>query len=137
MARRCSFASSFTRLRAWLRACLGARLRYGAGLLIGVSVPDLHLRPGNESQLAVSDYNFAWFDAAFNYGVVRDRMRHDHLAHLDSLIVFDHEDVLALLAGLDRLCRRDGRAGPRGQRHYYVDELARPEQPLFIGESGF
>src|SRR5262249_36181810 len=125
MAQRCSLAPPF------------ARLRRSGRLLTGFSVLDLHLRAGDQTQLSVGDDHFARFNAAFNDGAVRDRMRHNHGTHLDRLVGFYYEDELALLSGLDGLRRRDDRVRLRGERQAYVYELARPEPPLFVGENGF
>src|SRR5215813_14917549 len=97
-------------------AALPARLLRSDRLLIGFSVPDLHLRAGDQAQLAVRYNHFARFNPAFNDAAVRDCMGDDYGAHLDRLVGFYYEDELALLSGLDGLRRSDDRARLRGER---------------------
>ncbi len=96
----------------------------------------LDRRPRHQPQLAVGDHGLAAVEPLGDHGPLAHRAAHLDVARRDGAVGLDHEDVGALLAGLHRRRRRHHRVLLQPQVEGDVDELARPQGAVLVGEGG-
>jgi hypothetical protein len=89
-----------------------------------------------ETHLAEGHHPLAGGQTFCDHGLRPDRAIHRDCARLHGVVGLDHEHQRAVLAGLHCLRRHDDRVRLDAQRDRDVDELARPEALLCVGEAG-
>ena len=140
MARRCSLALALTLASAFgFRPSFGFRIS-AFGFPPCVSHPDA--RALLELELPLQHHALAGAEALLNdyFPLVhlrRERGGDSHGAHFNGLIVLNDKDEVALRTALNDCRRHHGAALPDGQQQAGVDELARPEPQIRVGESRF
>ena len=85
-----------------------------------------------QQKLPVRDHGLARLKSFLDNHVASGARSHRDHAGLGGLVRLHHVDELSCLSRLDRLGRYHRRVRPGVERERYVDELPRPELPLFI-----
>src|SRR5512135_897633 len=90
--------------------------------------------PRHKLKLAVRDHRFARVQPFGYYSLPIQHLTRDDRSGLDTAVGFHHENELSGLPRLDCLRENNHGIGDTGQGKRHIDELARPETSVLVGE---
>src|SRR5215467_957913 len=120
---------------AWEATSLSLRDRSGRRLRLTSFGPrNGHARSIVEPQLTIDHDALARIKPAGDDSLIAHGAIDAHQPQLDGRVIFDDEDVGAVLADLEGRAWHDDRMGLNAEREVDVDELAGPQPDIVVGK---